>query len=840
VPLDIGTILGYLDLQDTFSGKLTNAAGNLSAFEKRVTQSMQGVAGSLDVIGGAATRAGVALSVGLTAPIGIVGGLVAKLGIDAAESRNLMEQSFDEMIGDADRWAARLSDSLGLNRFEMEKTAGVLFNMTTSMGLGKAAAFEMSTGVVELAADMASFRNIGMDEALTKIRAGLVGETEPLKQIGILVDENTVKTYAYKAGIAAQGAELSQQQKVLARYQAILAQTANDQGDLARTLESPANQLRIMRSRLEETATTLGMSLLPVISKTIDVVASFVPYIQATAEWFSKLPMPVQGTAVAIAAVTAAAGPALIVIGSMASGISAIIPVVSLFTTSNTAAATSVQAVAAASATAAPQVTILSRAMGLLGPAAAVVATALASWQVGKWLGEYVGLTDAVERLAGRVQGLSEAEIESSMSARKAAEAHAQQVPTMANLQAEASKLTNTLAAEAEAQQKAADEGKKKAQIDKEAAEAAEKHQKALAEVDRKIAEATRDVGNLTSAQEKLINSYDKLGLSASDIAVKLNISEAAIQRVTEATRQADAITKRSLQETADLWRDHYQIRIDQQGTATQSAIANINLQLDAEISALERSDRNYEEHKRALIAKSDAIKDSVLIDFDLMRDGSRARLREIADQAQRNLDYALAHAGEFRAGFIDHLRAVRDEAVNSARGLGTAYASELTRVEARADAAMERLHQLARAADEARKASQQTFSFDVDAKNIDQFVQDYNRNLPAAQRLNSATLRQMVAQGMTLQQAIESSRRNLPRFQHGIRNFAGGAAIVGEAGPEIVMLPQGSNVIPRHQVGGVSIVNHFHVTAPTKEMAKQVFTEFDRILRSSRLLPST
>jgi hypothetical protein len=535
VALSFDTIRGYLDLRDTYSAKLDAAASKTTAFEQRLDAAMKGAVGSLDKIGGAATRAGLALSIGLSAPIGIAGGIIAKLGIDAAESKNLIETSFGDMTIAADQWAADLSKNLGLNRFETEKTAATLFNMTTSMGLGRDASFEMSTGMVQLAADMASFRNIGFDEALTKIRAGLVGESEPLKAIGILVDENTVKTYAYKNGIAAQGSELTQQQKVLARYGAILQQTSNDQGDLAKTLTSPANQLRIMRSRIEEAATSLGVSLLPIISKAIGLVASFVPYIQTAAEWFGQLPVPVQGTAIAIAAVAAAAGPALIIFGSMAQGVAAIIPLWVAATGGATTSAVATTAAGTAAAAATPLMNGLGVAVGFVGSAVAIGAVAWGSWKFGTWLGEVTGLTDKFEDLFGIMSGLSIAQIDAGRAARVAAEANKEHVATLEEQMKAAGELTDKLMAEAQAQMAAAAATNAAAEADKEATRAKEAHDKAIKEIDTKIQALTIGTKNLTDQQQALIVSYTDLGLSIGEIALKMGLHEVAVQKTQEA-----------------------------------------------------------------------------------------------------------------------------------------------------------------------------------------------------------------------------------------------------------------------------------------------------------------
>lgn len=359
--LSVGAVLGKLDLDVPFIGKLEGAAAKLSQFESKVENASAKMAGSFTRAGSSADAfqqkinavrveqlaskldsastslasfsrnaltIGVGMSAGLTAPIALAGGAILKLGMDAVETENLVSVSFGNMKGAADEWSKKLSDDLGLNQFELRKTAGTLFNMTTSMGLARDAAFDMSTGVAELAADMSSFRNIPMEEALTKIRSGLVGEAEPLKAIGILVDENTIKHEAYTKGIAKYGEELTQVQKVEARWSAILRQTANDQGDRARTMGSAANQIRSMKDRMTEAATVLGSSLMPLMEDFTSVLSKGVPYIQSAVNWFVKLPEPVKLGAVGLTALVAAAGPLLIVLGSMAGAVSTLIPII--------------------------------------------------------------------------------------------------------------------------------------------------------------------------------------------------------------------------------------------------------------------------------------------------------------------------------------------------------------------------------------------------------------------------------------------------------------------------------------------------------------------------------
>lgn len=196
-------------------------------------------------------------------------------GMDAVESDSLFETSLGKWADSVREWSEETSNALGLNAVAMRKNTGVIYNMTSSMGVAENNALKMSKGISLLSEDMASFYNLDSSEAFNKLRAGLTGETEPLKALGILVDENTVKQVAYSEGIAENGAELTQQQKVLARYVAILKQTGNAQGDLARTIDSPANQLRLLKNQVSQLGLAFSNFLMPIISAVLPYITAF-------------------------------------------------------------------------------------------------------------------------------------------------------------------------------------------------------------------------------------------------------------------------------------------------------------------------------------------------------------------------------------------------------------------------------------------------------------------------------------------------------------------------------------------------------------------------------------
>lgn len=247
--------------------EMANANKSISNLQKSATKNANGVSSAFKKL-----KTGiVALGIGKVIKDSI------QSGMDAIESDSLFSTVMGENAEAVKSWSNTVANALGLSAVTMQKNIGVIYNMTSSMGVASDNALKLSKGVSVLAEDMASFYNLDSDEAFNKLRAGITGETEPLKALGILVDENTVKQVAYSQGIAEVGAELTNEQKVLARYTAILNQTSNAQGDLARTLDSPSNQLR----SLKQSVTNLGIAFSNIL---MPVVQAVLPWLNALAK----------------------------------------------------------------------------------------------------------------------------------------------------------------------------------------------------------------------------------------------------------------------------------------------------------------------------------------------------------------------------------------------------------------------------------------------------------------------------------------------------------------------------------------------------------------------------
>ena len=193
---------------------------------------------------------------------------------EVVESEQLFTESMKGMSQAARDWSDGLQKDLGLNAYTLRKNVGTMNVMLKSMGMSTQKAYEMSTGLTELAEDMASFYNMDPAEMFGKLQSGMTGMGMPLKQIGILVDEHIIKEYALREGIIETSRELTHQEKVMARYAAIMAQTSAAQGDLARTINSPVNQIRVLNNQLDMVKITLGQAFQPIQAIVIPILNS--------------------------------------------------------------------------------------------------------------------------------------------------------------------------------------------------------------------------------------------------------------------------------------------------------------------------------------------------------------------------------------------------------------------------------------------------------------------------------------------------------------------------------------------------------------------------------------
>ena len=192
------------------------------------------------------------------------------------EDENLFQVSMGKWAGATRDWSNEVQNSVGVSAAWLRKYSGVMTNMTASMGLAQDQAVQLGRGVALLSNDIASFYNISAESAFEKIQSAMAGMPRPLQELGIMVRDSEVKQTAYANGIARTGKELNTQQKALATYLAILQRTSNAQGDLARTINSPANQMRMLKTSIVDLGVAIGTMFQPLLSVVLPVLNAIV------------------------------------------------------------------------------------------------------------------------------------------------------------------------------------------------------------------------------------------------------------------------------------------------------------------------------------------------------------------------------------------------------------------------------------------------------------------------------------------------------------------------------------------------------------------------------------
>ena len=211
------------------------------------------------------------------------------LGSDLEEVQNVVDVVFGEMSGAINQFANDAIEAYGLSVTSAKKYTSTMGAMLKSMGLSTGAAAEMSMQLTGLAGDMASFYNLDPEEAFSKIRSGISGETEPLKQLGINLSVANLEAFALAQGISKSYSAMSQQEQALLRYNYLLRVTADAQGDFARTSGSWANQVRILKERFNQLKATLGQGFIAALTPVIKVLNTLLGYLQKVADAFASV-----------------------------------------------------------------------------------------------------------------------------------------------------------------------------------------------------------------------------------------------------------------------------------------------------------------------------------------------------------------------------------------------------------------------------------------------------------------------------------------------------------------------------------------------------------------------
>ena len=267
--------------------------------------------GSVKKFGNTLLKVGAAVGIAFgTAALVNFGKESIKLASNVQEVQNVIDVTFGQGAKQIEEFAQAAAAAFGLSELSAKQYTGTMGAMLKSSGLVTAQAQEMSTTLAGLAGDIASFYNLDTDTAFEKIRSGISGETEPLKQLGINMSVANLEAYALSQGITKSYNAMSQAEQVLLRYNYLLSVTTDAQGDFTRTSGSFANQVRLLQLNFDQLRISVGDALIPIAQAVLPSINSIIAGLTRLAQMFAQVTALLFGKSAEVKAVSGIASSA--------------------------------------------------------------------------------------------------------------------------------------------------------------------------------------------------------------------------------------------------------------------------------------------------------------------------------------------------------------------------------------------------------------------------------------------------------------------------------------------------------------------------------------------------
>lgn len=281
----------HSSLKDDATAGLVKLRGNFDSLGKGAAS-----ATFAGVVGAKALGIGLGLlKEGAHAAVGAIEGSIQSAS-DLNETIQKSSVVFGDSAGDIKKWGEGAATAFGMSENAAIGAAASIGNLLRSTGTAQEQVAPMSKAIVQLAADLASFNNIPMDEALAKLQSGLVGQERPLRELGVAISAASVDTEAANLGFKKLNGTFTEGEKVQARYSLIFKQTGTAQGDFARTSDQLANSQRIVNAEMEDASAKIGTQLTPAVTKVENFIATkFIPTAMNTIDVLANLAGPVIG-----------------------------------------------------------------------------------------------------------------------------------------------------------------------------------------------------------------------------------------------------------------------------------------------------------------------------------------------------------------------------------------------------------------------------------------------------------------------------------------------------------------------------------------------------------------
>ncbi len=191
------------------------------------------------------------------------------------ESLNLYRMALGKYIDAASGWSSEIQEKLLIDETELMQATGTFFNLARGLGVASDSAFTMSQALTQLTYDMSSYLNISVEAANTKIQSAMSGQARAIQSVGVAIQVASLQELAYSLGIKKSVSEMTQAEKTYLRYIQLMKSTTHMQGDLARTMITPANSVRILKTQINLLGRAIGQALTPIIMEVIPWIMAF-------------------------------------------------------------------------------------------------------------------------------------------------------------------------------------------------------------------------------------------------------------------------------------------------------------------------------------------------------------------------------------------------------------------------------------------------------------------------------------------------------------------------------------------------------------------------------------
>ena len=266
------------DAMRPFADEMNKVASGFSAFPSKIQKLINSTEEYNNAVGKATNKTSaweraiknLSFIAVYRAEVKFLGNVINKAS-EYQEDLNLFTVSMGEYAEEAYNYAQKVSEVVGIDPAEWMRNQGVFNTIITGFGVAGDKAAYMSQNLTQLGYDLASFYNIDFESAMQKVQSGIAGELEPLRRLGYDLSVARLEQERLNLGIDKSVSSMTQAEKSQLRYYAMMTQVTQVQGDMARTLEQPANMLRVLRAQLEQCARAIGNLFIPILTKVLPI-----------------------------------------------------------------------------------------------------------------------------------------------------------------------------------------------------------------------------------------------------------------------------------------------------------------------------------------------------------------------------------------------------------------------------------------------------------------------------------------------------------------------------------------------------------------------------------------